>query len=87
MRNFKKEKEEKKRKKKTLVAGTRISINLPEIYLNEKEFEKVFIQEDFFPLPLSLEQAGRPSSNNKFTEALVNQPRLAGWPTPRIEPT
>lgn len=47
----KKKKEEGKKKKKTLVAGTRISINLPEIYLNEKEFEKVFIQDDFFPPP------------------------------------
>lgn len=37
-----------------------------------------------FLLPLALEQAGRPSSNNKFTGASVNQPRLAGWPTPRI---
>lgn len=47
--------------------------------------EKVFIQGGLlFPLPLALEQAGRPSSNNKFTGASVNQPRLAGWPTPRI---
>lgn len=81
----KKKKEKKRRKEKSCRGDKNFHKSSGNIYLNEKELEKVFIQGGLlFPLPLALEQAGRPPSNNKFTGASVNQPRLAGWPTPRI---